>query len=75
MAARAAGRSTGEWRLVTPWTRVPDAELQAWVSDAGRAVYVVSPVRGYLPHVLESANAVFTPDGVLYRVQWSQALK
>ena len=69
MAVREAGCRRADWRLVTPWVRLDDTELHRLLSEPERRVFVVSPMRGYMSAALEKWGTVFTPTGVVYRVQ------
>lgn len=70
-AARAAGICHGNWRLISEWSgeTESDAVRIAWdVLQAGKRVFVVSPVRGYTPEALLK-SCDFEKDGVLWRVK------
>jgi hypothetical protein len=68
MAARAAGRLSTAWRLVTPWSGESDGALRDLALGREARTYVVSPVAGYAPRAVLAAAKGFTREGVLYRV-------
>jgi len=70
-AARAAGASHGTWRLVSEWAGETESDAVRIARDslqAGKRVFVVSPVRGYTPEALMK-GCDFEKDGVLWRVK------
>ena len=68
LAAREAGVSRTDWRLITPWSGETDAELRQLAGDAKKRVFVVSPVAGYAPGAVLDGAAEFVREGVLFRV-------
>ena len=68
LAARAVGRLSNRWQLVTPWSDVAE-QVRVAEGLAGHArVFVVSPVTGYAPQWLVSPTLKYVREGVLWRV-------
>jgi len=69
LAAREAGVLSKQWRLLTPWSMLPEADVLDLIRDKSVRFFVVSPVRGYVPQaVLEAADG-FEQEGVVYRIK------
>jgi len=68
MATRQAGVLKGEWRLITPWSGETGEVLSELLRNKARRVYVVSPVKGYVPGVLLEDAKKVVREGVLFRV-------
>ena len=69
LAAREAGVISRQWRLITPWSMSPEAEARELIRDTSARVFVVSPVRGYMPQAVLDAAVGFEKVGVVYRVK------
>ncbi|HNX35829.1 MAG TPA: hypothetical protein PKM57_14445 [Kiritimatiellia bacterium] len=69
LAAREAGATGRDWRLLTPWSGETEAVLRTLLQDRKGRVFVVSPVAGYAPRpVLELTNGM-ERVGALYRLR------
>ena len=72
LAAREAGVLTSEWRLITPWSKVTDADVLNLIRDGNVRFYVVSPVEGYVKKAFLEAAGRVERAGVLYRTNGSR---
>ena len=72
LAARAAGRMSGHWHLVTPWSPPAEQEAAVGALASGARVYAVSPVKGYAPAWLLAPEVRVFQEGVLWRARPAQ---